>query len=104
LSCVGFDWRRDEFPALAFDEGRQIGFIAQELERVVPEVVTRDCNGDYAVAHGEMVPLLAAALKEQHAQTQEALADKNAEIAALKMRLAWLEELVAPRSMHTSGE
>ena len=39
---VSFDWRRQEFPARNFPERGRIGFIAQDLEEVVPEVVSTD--------------------------------------------------------------
>ena len=44
LPClqVSFDWRRDEFPERNFPERGRIGFIAQDLEKVVPEVVETD--------------------------------------------------------------
>jgi len=41
-----------------------VGFIAQELERVLPEAVTKDEKG-YRVAYSEVVPLLVEAIKEQ---------------------------------------
>ena len=41
-SQVSFDWRRDEFPERNFPERGRIGFIAQDLEKVVPEVVETD--------------------------------------------------------------
>ncbi len=45
LRGVWFDWKRDEFPDHAFVDGRQIGFIAQEMERVIPEAVSRGKDG-----------------------------------------------------------
>lgn len=41
---------------------RQLGFIAQEVEDVVPEVVAEDGNGYKTVAYSRLVPTLAAAL------------------------------------------
>lgn len=41
---------------------RQHGFIAQEVERVAPEVVAEDGNGYKTVAYSRLVPTLAAAL------------------------------------------
>ena len=44
---------------------RNIGFIAQELEEVVPEVVTYDkMNDKYGVNYGNMTALLLSAMKE----------------------------------------
>ncbi|MBN2809473.1 MAG: tail fiber domain-containing protein [Deltaproteobacteria bacterium] len=36
---VSYEWRRDEFPNRWFHHGRQLGFIAQEVEEVLPEIV-----------------------------------------------------------------
>src|SRR5262249_17806806 len=40
LRGVTFDWNRDAFPDRNFSDGRQIGFIAQEVEKVLPELVS----------------------------------------------------------------
>jgi hypothetical protein len=39
LRGVRYDWRHDEFPKRRFEQGTQIGFIAQEVEEVLPETV-----------------------------------------------------------------
>ena len=41
------------------------GVIAQEVEKVLPEVVTEDNEGIKNVAYGNMVGLLIEAIKEQ---------------------------------------
>ncbi|MEO8435368.1 MAG: tail fiber domain-containing protein, partial [Pyrinomonadaceae bacterium] len=56
LRGVTFDWRREEFPALNFASGRQVGFVAQEVERVVPEAVVRDTEGFRSVAYSHLTP------------------------------------------------
>jgi hypothetical protein len=57
------------------DEGnegnRQAGVIAQEVELVLPEVVSEDASGIKNVAYGNMVGLLIEAIKEQQAQIEE---------------------------------
>ncbi|MGL5891055.1 MAG: tail fiber domain-containing protein, partial [Bacteroidia bacterium] len=58
----------------------QIGFIAQELEKVVPEAVAVGDDGIYSVNYGAITPLLVEGMKAQHAEI-EAL---RAEIAVLK--------------------
>src|SRR5262249_2725763 len=42
LRGVNFDWKQDEPGDKNFPEGRQIGFLAQEVERVLPELVHTD--------------------------------------------------------------
>ncbi len=62
-----YDWRISEFPNLGLSEGRQIGVIAQEMEKILPEVVTTGEDGFKAVEYGHIVPVLIEAIKEQHA-------------------------------------
>jgi len=53
------------------DKSKKIGVIAQEVEKVLPEVVTQDDNGKYSVAYGNMVGLLIESMKEQQKQIEE---------------------------------
>jgi hypothetical protein len=50
------------------DNPRQAGIIAQEVEKVLPEVVSEDKDGIKSVAYGNMVGLLIEAIKEQQEQ------------------------------------
>ena len=45
-------------------EGRQIGVIAQEVESVIPEAVSRDKEGMKSVSYGKLVGILIEAVKE----------------------------------------
>jgi hypothetical protein len=49
---------------------RQVGVIAQEVKKVVPEVVTKDKKG-YLVDYAALVPVLIQAVKELKAQNQQ---------------------------------
>lgn len=49
----------------------EIGVIAQQVEKILPEVVVTDLEtGDKSVAYGNMVGLLIQAIKEQQAQIE----------------------------------
>jgi hypothetical protein len=48
-----------------------VGFIAQEAERVFPEVVSMDGKGQRAIAYSRLVPVLVEAFKELYAQVAE---------------------------------
>jgi len=82
LRGVNFDWRKSEYPELAFGDGRQVGFVAQEIAQVLPEVVSKDNKGIYSVAYGSVVPVLVEALKEQQ-RTIESQQKQIDEIKAL---------------------
>lgn len=45
---------------------RQVGFIAQQVKEILPEVVSEDNNGYLSVAYGGLVPVLVEAMKEQN--------------------------------------
>ncbi len=66
-------------------EGKnQIGFLAQELEKVFPEAVSFDSTSNlYAVKYTRLLPVLVEALKEQQAQI-EALKKLVEEISSSK--------------------
>jgi hypothetical protein len=91
LHGVSFDWRRDEFPDRNFPTNRQIGFIAQEVETVLPEVVTKDLQGFYSLNYSEIVPVLVEAIKQQ----QKELESKGSEITSLKEKISSVETLQA---------
>jgi hypothetical protein len=87
LHGVSFDWRREEFPDRNLPAARQIGFIAQEVQQILPEAVIKDTEGYYAVNYDAVVPVLVEAMKEQ----QRDLEAKAARIAELERRLGELE-------------
>ena len=53
------------------DESTNIGVIAQEVEKIIPEVVMDGQDGFKSVAYGNMVGLLIEAIKEQQKQIDE---------------------------------
>ena len=93
LRGVNFDWRADEFEDRQFDDGRQIGFIAQEIKEVLPEVVIEGVDGYYAVDYSRLTPILVEAIKEQQ-KTIDQLRVKVSENDRLKDRLSSLESAV----------
>jgi hypothetical protein len=68
---VSFDWKTSEFPDREFPLGEQVGFIAQEVEDVVPGVVQTDADGYKSVDYARLVPVLLEAVKEQQRQIDE---------------------------------
>ncbi|MGA1826464.1 MAG: tail fiber domain-containing protein, partial [bacterium] len=70
LRGVGFKWRVEEYPEKDLTDGRKIGLIAQEVEEVLPEVVSTDDEGYKAVEYGNLVGVLVEAVKELQAQNK----------------------------------
>ena len=46
------------------DKSRKVGFIAQEVAEILPEVVSLDQEGNYGVNYGNITALLVEAIKE----------------------------------------
>lgn len=70
LRGVYFNWNQKAFPNKNFSDKTELGFIAQEVEKVLPEVVqTEKTNDGYkAVQYDKVVALLVEAIKEQQKQ------------------------------------
>ncbi len=77
-----FYWKSSEYPELRLGNERNLGFIAQDVEKVIPELVSTDVNGYKAVKYGA----------ELQMWTIEALKELKAENDALKARVNALED------------
>ena len=86
-----FDWKRDAFPDHRFSEERQVGFIAQEIEPVIPEAVSKGSDGYYSVDYGRLTPVLVEAIKELRAEVRA----KDDKIADLTARVERMEAMMA---------
>lgn len=89
LQAVSYYWREDEFPNINFasDPGRHLGFIAQEVEKIVPEAIRHTDEGNYSMNYDAIIPILTQAIKEQQAQItaqKESMETQSKEIEALK--------------------
>jgi hypothetical protein len=62
------------------DRSRQVGVIAQEIEEILPEVVSADDKGISSVDYSKLTPLLIEAIKAQ----QKQIADLEARLEALQ--------------------
>jgi len=74
ISGVEFDWKElteEEKKTIHGNQGHDVGVIAQEIEEVLPEVVTTRDTGYKAVKYEKIVPLLIEAIKEQQQQIEE---------------------------------
>ena len=68
LKGYEFDWNDNQ----EVYEGHDVGVIAQEVEKVVPEIVeTREHDGYKAVKYEKLVPLLINAVNELKAEIEE---------------------------------
>ena len=67
LNGYTYTWRdKKEFPDQALGEGRDIGVIAQEVEKVFPDAVMTNEKGYKSVNYNALIPVLIEALKESN--------------------------------------
>ena len=87
LRGVRFDWKESATP--------DIGMIAEEVGRVIPEIVDYEANGTdaSALAYDRLVALLVEAVKEQDARIAE-LEKAAAQRDRMEQRLEALERLI----------
>ena len=83
LRGVTYNFKTDEFPQWNFDVTKQIGVIAQEVEKVLPELVKTDDKGYKAVSYEKFTPVLIEAVKEQQKQIEA----KDAKIEAQQKQI-----------------
>jgi hypothetical protein len=97
LRGVSFDWK---------GQGKHdIGMIAEEVGRVVPEIVDYETNGTDAssLAYDRLVAVLVEAVKEQDARIAE-LEQAVARSKRLEQRLDTLERLMQQRQVASTDE
>ena len=70
LRGVNYLFRQKDFPENNFNDRLQIGFIAQELETVYPELVNTDSKGFKSVDYAKMTPVLVQSIQELEAEIQ----------------------------------
>lgn len=108
LQGVSYNWKT--LP----NSNNQIGFIAQEVEKVFPEVIAKDAEGNYSMAIQNLVSPIIEALKLQQKQIeatgdalnnlQTAISNLQNETASLKSGVDNFESDLAQCSMSTNAK
>ena len=65
LNGYYFSWNTLAINQLGFKDKKQIGLIAQEVEKLVPEIVFKSTNGYKAIDYSKISAVLVEAIKEQ---------------------------------------
>jgi Chaperone of endosialidase len=77
----------DFVPEYNIEQGKQIGMIAQDVEKVLPEIVRKDNNtGIYRINYEKITPLLLEGIKELHKIVEK----QQGEIEIMKNQIATL--------------
>jgi trimeric autotransporter adhesin len=87
IRTVSFDWNREEYPEMKFSDKRDFGVIAQELEKILPTLVTTDPRGFKSVDYSKLSVVLLKSVQEQ----QEIIEKQQNQINDLIGRVKSLE-------------
>ena len=101
LRGVSYDWKRNEFPEMNFKPSKDLGLIAQEVEKVLPELVNTDDKGFKSVQYSHLVSVLVEAIKEQQKQIETLKAEvlaKDSKVQNSESRIKTLESSVSTLS------
>jgi chaperonin cofactor prefoldin len=90
---VTFNWKD------RLEQGRQVGLIAQEVETVLPELVTTDKDAEptKGVNYIGLVPVTIKAIQEQQAQIenqQERIAELRKQLGQQRHQIDDLKKLI----------
>ena len=75
MNAYFYDWRVEEYPEKKFSNDKQIGFLAQDVEEVLPEIVKLKKDGTKGIIYDRITTLLVEGMKEQ-TNTIECLKDE----------------------------
>ena len=70
ISGYEFDWN-EESPEWAQERGHDIGVVAQEIQKVHPEIVIERTNGYLGVDYKRIIPLLIESIKELKQEVED---------------------------------
>ena len=71
LQGVSYQWRTEEYTEWGFKKTKQIGLVAQNVEDVIPELVSTDRKGYKAVSYDKLTAILVEAVKELKAENDQ---------------------------------
>jgi hypothetical protein len=99
LRGVRFRWRQPNERSVGKDLNLpvgdpQVGLIAQEVQGVLPEAVTKSKDGIFSIQESKIVPVLVQAVKQQQSEIQalkHSNEDQAAEIKGLRQQIADFE-------------
>ncbi|NVK83424.1 MAG: tail fiber domain-containing protein, partial [Cytophagia bacterium] len=81
-----YQWDLNNVANRPFKAGDQIGFIAQEVQKIFPELVKTDSEGYLSMNYSQLTPVLVEAIKEQQTQIDTL----NKEVEDLKQKVELL--------------
>ena len=99
LNGVSYEYDQEAFPEKEFVKGKTIGFIAQDFEKDLSNLIKKDNEGYYAVNYLGVIPILVEAMKDVNEENQtlkeenEAFKEELSEIKSLLNDLIKAQDL-----------
>jgi hypothetical protein len=84
LKPVEYEWNKEEYPENNFPDGNQIGLIAQEVEKLFPEMVATNQDGYKSIDYSKLSVLLIQAMKEQQNEIEKQSAENEKQSYEIK--------------------
>ncbi|MCJ7504002.1 MAG: tail fiber domain-containing protein, partial [Acidobacteriia bacterium] len=97
LTPVHFSWKSAEYPELHLGTSQSFGLIAQEVEKVFPQLVTQDSQGWKAVKYNQLPFLMLQGIRELRAENdnvKEQMKSQQVQMRALEAELAEAKQIL----------
>jgi len=94
---VSYKWKDIE----KYGDERQLGVIAQEIEKIAPEVVTTGKDGVKRVKYTDLIPLIIEAMKEWNKSYVSEIATMKAENQEINAKLDLLIKVLCEKDRTT---
>ncbi|NDG54082.1 MAG: tail fiber domain-containing protein [Flavobacteriia bacterium] len=67
LDAIEFEWNNKQ----STYSGKDVGLIAQQVNKIAPEIVSKRDDGFYAMKYEKIIPLLVGAIKQQSQEIEK---------------------------------
>ncbi|WPU66011.1 tail fiber domain-containing protein [Peredibacter starrii] len=92
LQTVTFEWK-------SLNDGAHTGYIAQAVEKIIPELVSTDKSGYKQIGQMGLIPWITSAIKELYTDSNDRIKKLEAENAELRIRVERIEKMYAAKSI-----
>lgn len=93
LQGVTYNWKINQFKDKGFDSRPQIGFVAQDVEKIFPALVYTDNKGYKSMSYDKLTAVLVEAMKELKSKSDAKISSLEKENELLKKKIASLEKM-----------
>ncbi len=107
LNGVTYNYTPDQAPNKLLPTGKNYGFVAQEVQKVLPDIINKDDDGFLAMKYDAIIPILTEAVKVQQefiADQDLIIAEQDEKIDNLEARLAKIEQLLTATQSRSEEE